>query len=240
MIDETIRLDKYLSSHGICSRRAVEQFLKENVVFVDDKRVFESGERINSHARVIVNDEAVETPTMVYYLLNKPMGIITTSSDEYGRQNVLSLIKTTERIFPVGRLDKDTHGLLLLTNDGELTNMLIHPRYHIAKTYELLIEKYITPKQIEQIKKGVTLEDGVTKPAEVTIIRQMADTSVLQITIHEGKKRQIRRMCAKLGIELVDLMRIQFGPLTLGELQTGEYRELTKEEVHILKNLNQK
>lgn len=233
---ETIRLDKLLSSAGIISRRGVKQLLKEQDVTVNGKRVTESGIRIAPSDIVLLNGQKIKKPGFVYFVLNKPMGIISTTSDEFGRDTVTSLIDTTERIYPVGRLDKDTHGLVLLTNDGELTHQLIHPRYHVAKVYRLIIAGKPTQKQIEQLQKGVILTDGITLPAKVTVVSQSAEESVLEVSIHEGRNRQVRRMCEAVGIDLLDLQRIAFGPLHLGDIQKGKYRALSKKEIQSLKD----
>lgn len=233
---DTIRLDKLLSNSGLASRRAIKQFLKNNEVLVNGKRATESGIRIAPQDKLLVNGLPIEKPGFVYFLLNKPMGIISTTSDEFFRDTVTSLIDTSQRIYPVGRLDKDTHGLLLLTNDGELTHKLIHPRYHVPKVYRLLIEGHTEKNQLERFRNGVLLDDGPTLPAEVKVIRESKEQTVLEVTLHEGRNRQIRRMCDVLGLQLLDLQRISFGPLSLGKLKIGEYKRLTDEEIVSLKN----
>lgn len=236
MKDTTIRIDKYLSSLGAASRRGIESFLRSNLVLVDGMRVTEHGTRVDpQNSKITINSRPLTIPKKVYFMLNKPKGIITTVSDELGRKNVISFIKTHERIFPIGRLDKDTHGLLLLTNDGELTNKLIHPRYHIDKTYRLHIKGTVLKNQLDTLKNGVKLEDGKTLPAVVKFVEKVNNTTVLDITIRQGKKRQIRRMCEALNLSLTDLQRIQFGPLKLGDLKIGEYRVLTHHEIQLLK-----
>lgn len=231
----TIRADKYLSSLGVASRRNIEMFLKKNNISANGKRIMEHGERIPLKSNIIINGKKLYRPLKVYFMLNKPKDYISTVSDEYGRKNVLSLIKTKERIFPIGRLDKDTHGLLLLTNDGELTNLLIHPRYHILKVYQLTIKGTPTEQQLDRFKNGVELEDGKTLPANLQIVYKETGKTVLKAGLFEGRKRQIRRMCETLGIQLFDLQRIEFGPLELGNLKLGEYRTLTAKEVQLLK-----
>jgi 23S rRNA pseudouridine2605 synthase len=169
--DATIRLDKYLSSSGVCSRRAVEEFLTTNTVTLNGKKATESGIRLNPEVDVIlINNKPLKKPQLVYFMLNKPKGIITTAADEYGRENVISFIDTKERIFPIGRLDKDTHGLILLTNDGDLTNHLIHPRYHVPKIYEAKIAHELFPYQLDSLRNGVMLDDGMTQPAVIKTI----------------------------------------------------------------------
>lgn len=233
--EPTIRLDKFLSNAGIISRRGVKQFLKNNDVTVDGKRVTESGERIATSQKVLINGKIVTKADFVYYLLNKPIGIISSTNDEFARDTVVSLIDTNERIYPVGRLDKDSHGLVLLTNDGELTHQLIHPRYHVPKVYRIIAGGQPRDSQLNQMRMGVILHDGITLPADVVVRNQTKDETIFDITLHEGRNRQIRRMCEEVGIQLLDLQRISFGPLILGSLKRGEYRELTKKEINLLK-----
>lgn len=235
--NKTIRADKLLSSLGLTSRRGVEEFIKKNSVTANGKKVIEHGQRVSVRSEIKVNGRALKKPKKVYFLLNKPKGILSTASDEFGRKNVVALIKTSERIFPVGRLDKDTHGLLILTNDGELTNKLIHPKYHIGKIYILKIKGPVSQQQLDKLEQGVELEDGITQPAKVNILQRRKDVTIIEMTIYEGKKRQIRRMCEALKLNLVDLERIRFGNLTLEGLKIGEYREMTGKEVESLMKL---
>lgn len=234
---ETIRLNKYLANLGICSRRDVKQLLKTQIVTVNNQRVNEAGIRIDPHKDAIrLNGEKIKPPDTVYYLLNKPKGVVSTTADEYERKNVASLIPTTARIYPVGRLDKDTTGLIILTNDGALTNLLTHPRYHVDKVYRLTIKGTVDKSQLTALRNGVLLEDGITSPAEVSLLTTNNSVSLLEMTIHEGRNRQIRRMCETVGISLVDLQRVAFGPIKIGNLGIGKFRELTKKEVQALKN----
>lgn len=233
----TIRADKLLSSLGITSRRGVENFIISHKVTADGTKITEHGQRIYAKAKIKVNGEELKKSKKVYFLLNKPKGVVSTAKDEFGRRNVVSLIKTDARIFPVGRLDRDTHGLLILTNDGDLTNMLIHPKYHIGKTYQLAIKGQVQPSHIEKFETGIELEDGITQPARIAVIQKRKDATIVELTIFEGKKRQIRRMCEAIRLPLLDLMRIKFGNLTLDDLKEGQYRELTGREVENLKNL---
>ena len=155
--------------------------------------------------------------------------------DRFGRKNVVSFIETNERIYPVGRLDKDTSGLLLLTNDGELTDHLIHPRYHVDKIYCLRIRGQANDAQLKALRNGVLLEDGITSPAKVSVLKISGTASELEMIIHEGRNRQIRRMCETVGITLLELQRIKFGPISLGKIKEGEYRILTENEIRLLK-----
>jgi 23S rRNA pseudouridine2605 synthase len=235
MTDNSIRLNKYLANLGICSRRNVESFLKEHTVTVNGQKVTEPGIRINTkNDTILLNGNKIKKPNFVYYLLNKPKGVVSTTSDEYGRKNVISLIPTNERIYPIGRLDKDTSGLLLLTNDGNLTNHLIHPRYHVDKIYRLTIRGQANDAQLKALRNGVLLEDGITSPAKVSVLK-IGTTSEIEMTIHEGKNRQIRRMCETVGIYLLELQRIKFGPISLGKIKEGEHRLLTENEIGLLK-----
>jgi 23S rRNA pseudouridine2605 synthase len=233
MIQETtIRLDKYLANNGVCARRAVEALLKEKIVSVNGKRVDEPGIRVDPEKdSVIINGIQVKKPNLVYFLLNKPKGYISTTSDERSRKNVVSLIKTTERIYPVGRLDKDTTGLLILTNDGEFTNKLTHPRFHIKKTYRLTIQGLVNNNQFECLKNGVKLKDGITHPAEITNTILSSNQTIFDLTIHEGRNRQIRRMCQALNLKLIELERISIGSFSDPKLLRGTYRSLTSLEI---------
>lgn len=236
MADTTIRLNKYLANLGVCSRREVKQLLKSQTVRVNGERAKEPGLRIDPGSdAILLNGKKLQPPRFMYYLLNKPKGIVSTTADEYGRKNVTSLIPTKERIYPVGRLDKDTTGLILLTNDGELTNLLIHPRYHVDKVYRLTVAGKANEAQLRALRNGVLLDDGITYPANVTVSKISPTTSVMEMKIHEGRNRQIRRMCETVGITLLELQRIRFGPLGLGGLKEGQFRELSKEEVQALK-----
>lgn len=233
----TIRADKLLSSLGLSSRRGIEKFIKNNKVEANGVKITEHGQRVPLKSTIKINGTEIKKPKKVYYLLNKPKGIVSTASDEFGRKNVIDLIKTNERIFPIGRLDRDTHGLLILTNDGELTNMLIHPKYHVGKTYILKIKGSISNEQIEKLENGVELEDGLTSKAKVKVLQKRKDGIFVELTIFEGKKRQVRRMCEHLNINLIDLQRVRFGTVELAELKIGEYRLLSGKEIENLKRM---
>lgn len=231
----TTRLDKLLSGAGVASRRAIKQFLKNNDVTINTKRATESGLRVGENDTVLVNGKPLKRPGFVYFLLNKPMGYISSTQDELFRGTVTDLVDSEERIYPVGRLDKDTHGLLLLTNDGELTHKLIHPKYHVPKVYRLIINGCVEKEKLQMFRDGVLLSDGPTLPAEVKVIKKEEEKTILEVTLHEGRNRQIRRMCEALSLDLQDLQRISFGPLSLGNIKLGEYRKLTKTEIEALK-----
>lgn len=233
----TIRADKLLSSLGITSRRGVERYLKFNNVMADRVKITEHGQRVFTKAEIKINGQPIKKTKYVYYILNKPKGIVSTAKDEFGRKNVVSLIKSDTRIYPVGRLDRDTHGLLILTNDGELTNLLIHPRYHISKTYILTIKGQVMPQHLEKFEQGIELEDGITKPAKARVVQKRKDVTIVELILFEGKKRQIRRMCKALKLNIIDLERIRFGNLMLDGLMPGEYRMLSGKEVEGLRML---
>lgn len=236
MADMTVRLDKFLSNAGVLSRRGIKQFLKREHVAVNGERVTESGTRITAGKDVVtVNGKKITQQGFVYFMLNKPMGIISTTADEFARDTVVSLIDTTQRIYPIGRLDKDTHGLLILTNNGELTHQLTHPRYHVPKVYRLIVQGKVREQQLTAFHQGVLLSDGITLPAQTQVLSEKQGKTTLLVTLHEGRNRQIRRMCETVGITLLDLERISFGPIKLGNLPLGEYRTLTQEEIEKLK-----
>lgn len=233
---QTVRLDKLLSNAGYSSRRSIKKLLKENQVTVNGKEVMESGIRVNQADEIKINGKKIKHEEFVYYLLNKPIGVISTSSDEYRRENVTDLVPNNIRVYPVGRLDKDTHGAILLTNDGELTHKLTHPKFHVPKKYLLKIEGNISDDKVQKLRNGVTLSDGITAPAKVKKIKP----NILEMEIFEGRYRQIRRMCEALFINLADLQRTDFGPIKLGNLKKRKYRKLTKEEIAKLKSSVQK
>lgn len=234
----TVRLNKYLANFGFDARRKISDFLLENDVTVNGKKVTEPGVRINPQTdKVRVNGKTLKTSeNYVYYLLNKPRGVISSVKDEHGRQTVVDLIDTKERVYPVGRLDAETKGALILTNDGELANRLTHPSFHVDKTYLCLVPGQVSDKQKDQLGKGLLLKDGLTAPAQVNIIQKNSNRTQFEITIHEGKNHQVRRMLAKVGLELIELKRVSIGPLQLSDLASGNYRSLTKQEVNQLKS----
>ncbi len=232
----TIRLDKYLASLGAASRRGIAVFLKKKRVTINGQRVLEPGIRLDlAKDRVSINGQEVKQPKYVYIMLNKPKGVISTASDEYGRENVTQMVEVKERVFPVGRLDKDTTGLILLTNDGEIANKITHPRYHMPKTYQLLIAGSVAKEKIRILREGVDLEDGKTAPAKVSVVKELDGKTVLRMVLYEGRKRQIRRMCEALHIPLLELKRISIGPVLLKNLKVGKWRYLSEKETADLK-----
>ena len=232
------RLQKAISSCGIASRRAAEQMILEGRVRVNGVVVCELGTKVNLDKDIVLVDgKRLEEPQKLYYLFNKPKGVITTSSDDQGRPTVLDYFKgVADRIYAVGRLDQNTEGLLLLTNDGELANILMHPRTMVDKTYEVKIKGHINDSVLQKLADGVELKDGMTAPALIYyrgFDNRMGVTSI-DITIHEGRNRQIRRMFEFFGFQVHNLRRVQYAFLNLNGVKRGAYRKLTQVEIEEL------
>ncbi len=235
---EEIRLQKFLADSGIASRRKCEEYILEGKVKVNGKVVIQLGTKVNPTTDVIeFNNKKVkkDEEEYVYILLNKPLGYVTTVSDQFKRPTVLDLIKTNKRIVPVGRLDMYTSGALLLTNDGDFVYKLTHPKHEIEKTYNATLKGIITKEQVEHLEKGVAIEDYISRPAKVKILKidEQKHISRIQITIHEGKNRQVRKMCENVGINVIALHRCKIGKLDVKDLKIGEWRYLKKEEVKL-------
>lgn len=229
----SIRLNKYLASLGIASRRKIDDLTIQNRIQINNHRAV-LGDKVDPEVDTVTVDKKIIPPTpatLVYYLLNKPKYILSTTTDDHGRKTVLDLVPPTPRVYPVGRLDFESTGLIILTNDGDLSLHLTHPRFHIPKTYLVSVIGKITPITLSQIKYGVELEDGKTAPADVENLPEKYGQKQLKITLYEGKKRQIRRMCAALHLHVVELTRVAIGELTIGELPVGKYRALTSSEL---------
>lgn len=226
-----VRLQKVLARLGYGSRRSVEELIRDRKVVVNGE-IAELGRRIDPETdRVEVDGVLIGvTPGLVYYLLHKPAGVVTTMSDTHNREIVTELVPDEPRVFPVGRLDLETEGLLLLTNDGDLTHRLTHPSYGVEKQYFVQLDKDISRGHLRQLREGIELEDGLTAPAKAAAI----ETNIIRLTISEGRNRQVRRMCAALGYLVTRLVRIRIGPLTDRTLKARQWRELTQEEVHAL------
>ncbi|MGH9226078.1 MAG: pseudouridine synthase [Acidimicrobiales bacterium] len=225
------RLQKVLAAAGFGSRRVCEELIAEGRVTVDGE-VAVLGRRVDlEHARVEVDGVPVSVrPGLVYYLLNKPRGVVTTASDPQGRPTVLDLVPAEPRVFSVGRLDTDSEGLLILTNDGDLAHRLAHPSFGIEKEYLAEVDGVPTPGELRRLRTGVELEDGVTAPAKASAVQDRA----IRLTIHEGRNRQVRRMCAAIGHPVVRLVRTRIGPLADRDLPPGGWRPLTLDEVRAL------
>ncbi len=226
------RLQKVLARVGLGSRRVCEELIGEGRVTVDGA-VAELGCRVNvESARIEVDGAPVGVrPGLVYYLLNKPAGVVTTTSDPYDRLTVVDLVPDDPRVFPVGRLDAQTEGLLLLTNDGDLAHRLTHPSFGVDKEYLAEVEGRPSPAAVRRLREGVVLEDGRTAPARAVLV----EASVLRITIHEGRNRQVRRMCEAVGYPVARLVRTRIGPLVDRSLTPGSHRTLVAEEMRALR-----
>ena len=237
MIDERKpqRVQKILAAVGIGSRRACEELIAAGRVAVDGG-VVELGAKADPERQIITLDgERVPTnPRLVYLLLNKPQGVVTTVSDPQGRQTVMDLVPSNPRVYPVGRLDRDTEGLLVLTNDGELANRLAHPRYEVDKTYVAQIRGPAKRKALRQLVAGVELDDGPARARSVRELGSAQDRTLIEVVLTEGRKRELRRMLAAVDIPLERLARVKLGPLSLGDTRPGKFRPLNSEEVRRL------
>ncbi len=234
-----MRLQKYLAQAGIGSRRKCESYIQEGRVALNGVVTTELGTKVASGDKVTFDGKQVEVaePT-VYYLLNKPVGYVTTVSDEKDRPTVMDLLKGVEaRVFPVGRLDYNTSGLLLMTNDGALTYALTHPKHDVSKTYEAKVKGHVNSKSVQKLCQGVRIENYLTAPAKVSIVASGGTTTTLHISIHEGRNRQVRKMCEAIGHDILKLQRIGMGELGLEGLQEGNYRKLTEKEVNYLRTI---
>ena len=232
------RLQKVLARAGVASRRAAEELIAAGRVRVNGQVVTEMGWRVSPSDRVEVDERAVTGPAPpVYLAINKPTGYVTTARDPEGRPTVFELVRPPERVYPVGRLDWDSEGLLLLTNDGELTHRLTHPRYGVEKEYHALVDGHANQITVDRLAGGVPLSDGVTAPARARRLRPTQTGDWIAVTIHEGRNRQVRRMLEAVGYPVRRLVRARVGPIELGALGRGEARELTGEEVAALRRL---
>ncbi|HJV30627.1 MAG TPA: pseudouridine synthase [Bacillales bacterium] len=234
------RLQKVIAQAGIASRRKSEELIKEGKVKVNGKVVTQLGVKVTSSDRVEVNEIQIEREVPVYFLLYKPRGVISSVSDDKGRKVVTDFFSHySERIYPVGRLDYDTSGLLLMTNDGEFANLLMHPRNEIEKVYVAKTKGIPSKENLRKLEKGIKLEDGKTSPAKVKMLSldKKKQTAIIEITIHEGRNRQVRRMFEAIGHQVLKLKRERYATLTLTGLKAGEARELTPHEVKQIRAL---
>lgn len=230
-----MRLNKFLATSGVASRRQCDNIILDGRVTVNGKKIFSLGISVNEKSDIVRLDgkRLQLARSKVYILLNKPKGYITTAHDERGRKNVLDLVKSNSRLFPVGRLDNKSEGLLLLTNDGEIANRLMHPKYKFEKTYRAKLDKPFKEEDFESLVSGVLLEDGLTAPCKARYFGYTGES--VEIKIHEGRNRQVRRMFEVLGYRVKSLKRIQYGPLRLERLPRGQYRNLNQNEIMQLK-----
>lgn len=235
-----IRLQKFLAKAGIASRRKSEELISNGKVKVNGLIVTELGTTINPETDIVkYNDKKVILEEeKVYFMLHKPTGYVTTAKDEKGRKTVLDLMKgVSQRIYPVGRLDYDTSGLLLLTNDGDLTYKITHPKHEVEKIYVAKVKGVPTPNELDQFQKGLIIDGRKTSRAKINIINTNRTNSVVSITIKEGRNRQVRKMCEAISHPVLELKRIAIGKLSIDNLEVSKYRSLTKEEIRYLQNL---
>ena len=235
----TIRLNRYIANSGVCSRREADRLIADGQIKVNKEIVTEMGYQVQPKDKVYLNGKLLSREELNYILLNKPKDYITTMDDPHGRKTVMDLVKNAgkERIYPVGRLDRNTTGLLLFTNDGELAKKLSHPSYQIKKIYQVDLNKPITTEDFERIKEGVELEDGKAIVDEVAILSK--DKQILGLEIHIGRNRIVRRIFEHLGYDVVRLDRVMFGSLTKKDLPRGKWRKLDEKEVLMLKKFGQ-
>ncbi|MDD3224390.1 MAG: pseudouridine synthase [Clostridium sp.] len=234
------RLQKFMASCGVASRRSSEKLIKAGKVTVNSNIITELGEKVDPNIDIVcVNGEKIK-PEMrnIYILLNKPEGYLCTLKDTRDRKTVLDLTsEINERIFPIGRLDYDTSGLIIMTNDGSIYNKVIHPREKINKIYEACIKGTPTKDEMDKFRTGIDIGDYITAQADIKIMSSNNKTSNVKITIHEGKKRQIRRMCKSIGHHVITLRRVAIGNIVLSNLEKGQFRYLTEKEISYIKNL---
>ena len=232
---EEVRLQKFLSNYGICSRRKAEELILNGLIKVNGEVVTQLGKKIDPEKdEVIYKGNKIEkTDKKVYILLNKPIGYVTTTKDQFGRDTVLDLVKVKEKILPVGRLDMYTSGALILTNDGEFIYKVTHPKYEVEKTYNVTLKGIITKEEIKNLEQGVPIENYISGSAKVKILKldKEKDISRIEITIHEGKNREVRKMCNSIGKKVLALHRSKIENIDVKKLKLGEWRYLTNKEI---------
>lgn len=232
------RLQKYLANCGVASRRKCEEYIIQGKVKVKGETITQLGIKINPEKDIVEFENKVikEKSKKVYILLNKPIGYVTTAKDQFGRETVLDLVKVRERIVPVGRLDMYTSGALILTDDGEFMYKVTHPKHEIEKTYTVTVKGIVQQKEVEMLRQGVEIEDYITKPAKVKILKTDAEKNIsrLEITIHEGKNRQVRKMCEAVGRSVLALHRSKIGGIGVKDLELGKWRYLNSKEIEQL------
>lgn len=239
-LEMEVRLQKLIAGTGLASRRKAEALIAAGRVMVNGKTVTELGTKVDptrDHVKVDGKHLSAAQP-FVYLMLNKPKNVVSTLNDPGGRSTVKDYLRgVSVRVFPVGRLDFDSEGLLLLTNHGDLAQAMLHPRYHVPKTYLIKVKGVLTDESIRSLEQGVSLEDGMTGPAQVRKVRKVEANSWLEVTIREGRKHQVKRMLESVGHPVIKLLRIRMGPIALGDLQPGEFRFLTDREANGLRRL---
>lgn len=232
-----VRLQKYLAECGVASRRACENLIIAGRVKVNGAPAAIGCSIDPETDDILVDGKPLARDEKVYIVLNKPAGTVTTANDTHGRKTVLECVKGARaRVFPVGRLDMDVEGVLLLTNDGELAHRLIHPSFEVEKIYHAWVRGMFGEEAGKRLERGVMLEDGMTAPAQVSVLRKSQNSTLIQLTIHEGRKREVKRMCAEVGHPVRSLQRVAFGELRAYGLRPGEWRYLTPEEIAALRS----
>lgn len=234
------RLQKVMAHAGVASRRKSEEIISQGRVKVNGEIVKSPGTKVSPADEIEVDDKIINTEEKVYYLFHKPAQVISTLADELGRTTVADyFIEVPERVYPVGRLDYDTTGLLLMTNDGELTHELMHPSFEVVKTYEAKVLGHVDQSAIDKLEQGIELEDGLTAPARAELLRTWKNParSLVSLSIHEGRNHQVKRMLEAVGHSVVELQRTSYGPLELADLEAGEFRELTGDELTALREV---
>ncbi len=240
MAVEKIRLQKYLSQCSVASRRKAEELIEQGKVKINGRKAI-LGDKVDPiHDKVLVFGKPISSRnTKMYIMLHKPRGFVTTLSDEQGRRCVADLVADANvRLFPVGRLDKNSEGLLLMTNDGDFSNFLMHPARHVSKVYRVTVKEKVTDEQIEKMAAGMQLESYKTAPCDINIIEKFSDRTVLRFTLYEGKNREIRQLCEAVGLNVIRLKRVEIAGLKLGMLPQGRWRELTEKEVKKLMSIS--
>jgi 23S rRNA pseudouridine2605 synthase len=232
-----VRLARYIAHAGVASRRAAERLIAAGRVTVDGRPQINPATDVDDTRTVAVDGRPVTPEPFEYHALNKPVGVVSTAQDPHGRPKVTDMVSTDARLYPVGRLDADSSGLVLLTNDGELANRLMHPRYEVPKTYRVAVRGSPSQADLRALRKGIELDDGPTAPARVDVIAQRGANTLLEVTIHEGRRRILRRMLEAVGHRAVALERISIGPLLLGRLAIGSARRLRPAEVEALRRV---
>lgn len=228
-----IRLNKYLAQLGVASRRKIDEITIGRRITING-RLAVLGDKVDPDLDVVVVDKKIIKPTpqeLVYYAFNKPKYVLSSASDDRGRDTVLKFVPSVPRVFPVGRLDFESTGLILLTNDGDLALRITHPRYHLPKVYQVTVIGNLSPDKVHKMQTGTDLDDGRTAPSQVEVLPSKLGQSIFKITLFEGRKRQIRRMCSVLHLHVVDLHRLSIGPIEIKKLAPGKYRELTLDEL---------
>lgn len=230
------RLQKVIAESGYASRRKAEELIKAGKVYVNGIKITEMGYKVNGNDLIDINGKPLKKEDKEYYLLNKPRGVVTTTSDDKNRKTVTDIIETTKRIYPIGRLDYDTTGVLLLTNDGELTNILNHPSSEVTKVYLAKIGGIVEPFKVKKLEQGVVIDGKKTSKARVRIkkIDKKNNASYIELTIHEGRNHQVKKMFEAIGYNVIKLKREKYAFLDVKSLKSGEYRKLTTKEVKSL------